>query len=190
MNGESGGVYLAKVVSSKLDEQGRIGVEIPSLGCSYQAWFASALAGKDRGLVFLPDTGDQVVVAFVNGVGNMPVVLGSLWSNVAKPPIDNADGNNDVKLIQTRSGHRIRLCDEAGKETIEIVDKTGKNRVRIDAANNRVSIDAPDGEIVLSGKKITLTAEQQLKVSSTQSTIDIAAKGNTTITGQIVDINP
>lgn len=188
--GETGGVFIATVVNSAVDEQGRIGIEIPSKGCSYQAYFASAMAGSDRGLVFLPDKGDQVVVAFVNGQPNMPVVIGSLWSNVAKPPVDNADGKNNVKLIRTRSGHQIRLTDEQGNEAIEISDSSGKNRVLIDAVNNHVSIEAPDGEISLCGKKITITAEQQLAVSSTNSTVNIEAKGNTTIKGQMIDLNP
>jgi phage baseplate assembly protein V len=158
VNGESGGVYIATVVSGKLDEQGRIGIEIPSKSSSYQAYFASAMAGKDRGLVFLPDKGDQVVVAFVNGQPGMPVVLGALWSNVAKPPIDNADGKNNVKLIRTRSGHQIRLTDEQGKEAIEVIDSTGKNKVVIDAANKKIEISC-DGDVSVHGKKITLDGD-------------------------------
>lgn len=156
--GETGGVFIATVVNSAVDEQGRIGIEIPSKGCSYQAYFASVMAGSDRGIVFLPDKGDQVVVAFVNGQPNMPVVIGSLWSNVAKPPIDNADGKNNVKLIRTRSGHQIRLTDEQGKEAIEISDSTGKNKVVIDAANKTMQVTC-DGDITVHGKKITLDGE-------------------------------
>ncbi|WP_255024651.1 phage baseplate assembly protein V [Cyanobium sp. La Preciosa 7G6] len=131
--------------SSKLDEQGRIGIKIPSKGSSYQAYFAAPMAGDGRGLVFLPDPGDQVVVAFINGQGNMPVVLGTLWSTKARPPTANTEGTNDLKLIQTRSGHQVRLSDKPGKESIEIIDSSGSCKVSFDTTTQTITVTARQG---------------------------------------------
>ena len=46
-----------------------------------------------------------------------------------------SDGKNNVRVIKSRSGHVIQLNDEDGKEKIEIVDKSGKNSIVIDTAN-------------------------------------------------------
>jgi uncharacterized protein involved in type VI secretion and phage assembly len=190
VSGELSGVFIATVKDVKLDEQGRIGIEIPSKNASYQARVASATAGKDRGMVFLPEKNDQVVVAFINGREAEPVVIGSLWSSVAKPPSADPDGNNDVKLIKTRSGHLIRLTDKQDEEKIEIIDRTEKLRFLLDSGNQCIAIDATDGKIVLSAKRIAIEAAQELELRSAESTVTIAAKGNTTISGQIVELNP
>jgi len=57
------------------------------------------MAGKDRGIFFLPEVDDEVLVAFENGDINQPYVIGSLWNGVDVPPETNSDGKNDVKLI-------------------------------------------------------------------------------------------
>ena len=193
MNRDKGGVYVAIVKDNKLDDQGRIAIAIEGFSDqagSYPARVMSFMAGDDRGALFLPEVGDQVLVAFVNGSPNEAVVIGSLWSSVDQPPASNADGNNDIKVLKTRSGHQIRLIDQADGERIEIVDKTGKNRILIDSKNNVVSIEAPDGDLVLRGKTISITAQNAMKIESTDATVDVKAKGNTTIKGQIVDLNP
>lgn len=192
MNSSLGGVYLAIVENNKLDERGRIEITIPhsDRAGSYPAHIASFMAGNQRGALFLPEIQDQVLVAFVNGVADAPVIIGSLWSQRDKPPETNADGENDVKLIKTRSGHQVRLVDRTGEESIEIIDKTGNNRIRISSKDNLVTIKAPDGGIVLDAKTISITSKNELRLQSTDSKVNIEAKGNTTIKGQIVDINP
>jgi len=165
VNRESGGVYLATVLSGKLDEQGRIGIEIPSKGSTYQAYFAAPMAGDGRGLVFLPDKGDQVVVAFINEQGTMPVVLGALWSTIARPPTANTEGTNDLKLIQTRSGHQVRLSDKQGAESIEIIDSSGSCKVTFNTKTETITVTARQG-VTVEGK-LTVKGESILKGKAT-----------------------
>ena len=157
MNGQLGGVYLAIVDSNKLDGEGRIGISIPhsDKAGSYPARLASLMAGDQRGVLFLPEKGDEVLVAFINGLPGAPVVVGSLWSRADKPPESNSDGKNDVKLIKTRGGNEIRLTDQSGGERIEITGKGGKTRIRLDIAKETIEITASGG-ITLKGSKITL----------------------------------
>lgn len=81
-------------------------------------------AGADRGFYFLPEIGDEVVVAFREGDPERPVVLGSIWNGVDQAPREEFWGGdvgpNDIKRIVTKSGHRIQLVDKEGKETISI----------------------------------------------------------------------
>ena len=159
MTGELGGVYLAIVDSNKLDERGRIGITIPhsERAGSYPAHIASFMAGDQRGALFLPEKDDQVLVAFVNGMADAPVIIGSLWSSVDKPPEANADGDNDVKVIKTRAGNQIRITDKSGEEKIEIAGKDGNTRVVLDIAKKSIEIttDETNGNIMVKGKKIT-----------------------------------
>ena len=78
---------------------------------------------------------DQVP-ALEHGDLRLPYVLGALWNGKDKPPAGNDDGANNLRQITSRSGHVIKLNDEDGKETIEIVDKSGANSIVIDTAED------------------------------------------------------
>lgn len=178
MNGQLGGVYLAIVDSNKLDAEGRIGIAIPhsDKAGSYPARVSSLMAGDQRGVLFLPEKGDEVLVAFVNGLPDVPVVIGGLWSRVDKPPESNSNGKNDVKLIRTRGGNEIRMTDQSGGERIEITGNGGKTRVTLDIANEKIEIIA-NGGITLKSSKITLDGDvdvtKKLVVgTSSKTTID------------------
>ena len=182
MNGDLGGVFIATIKESKLDGQGRIAIEIPSRGLSCLARMVAPMAGKDRGLVLLPDQGDQVVVAFVNGASAEPLVLGSLWSTTAKPPQTDSSGKNHVKIIKTGGGHSIRFVDEAGQEKIEIVD-SNKSSLVFDSANKTIEITASDG---VSIKSKTVTIDGDLHVtgkSNLDKAVEVGTGPKTTIDG-------
>src|SRR5687768_6151379 len=91
------------------------------------AWarIATLPRGKDRGTVWLPEVGDEVLVAFEKGDIDHPYVLGGLWNGVDVPPEKNEDGNNDTKMIKTRCGHQVKFFDKAGEEQIEIKTQGG-----------------------------------------------------------------
>lgn len=157
MNSGLGGVYLAIVESNKLDERGRIGITISysDRAGSYPAYITSFMAGNQHGALFLPEEKDQVLVAFVNGVPDAPVIIGSLWSQKGKPPESNADGKNDIKLIKTRAGNEIRITDKDGKEQIEIAGKEGTTRVALLIAKKTIEIMTVE-KVLVRAKKVTL----------------------------------
>ena len=81
-------------------------------------------AGSGRGFYFLPEVGDEVIVAFGDGDPERPAVVGSVWNGVDKAPTEDFWGgefkDNDCKRIVTKSGHRVQLVDKKGKETISL----------------------------------------------------------------------
>ncbi len=93
---------------------------------------------KNRGHVFIPETGDQVMVGFEYGDPNRPYVQGGMFHGR-----NGAGGkqNNNIKSIITRSGHMIEFNDTDNAESITITDKN-KNIVFIDTANNNIEISA------------------------------------------------
>ena len=65
------------------DRIGRVQVSLPHLSdqnLSHWARVATFMAGKGIGAYFIPDVGDEVLVAFDQGDINRPIVLGSLWN--------------------------------------------------------------------------------------------------------------
>jgi phage protein D/phage baseplate assembly protein gpV len=70
---------------------GRVKVKYPGLGDAIESGWARVVtphAGKDRGMFFIPQVDDEVVVAFEHGDTRRPIVIGSLYNGRDKPPED------------------------------------------------------------------------------------------------------
>ena len=160
------------------------------------ARIAAPMAGKERGMYFLPEVDDEVLVAFEHGDVRFPYILGALWNGQDLPPTTNDDGKNNLRVIKSRSGHIIRLNDEDGQEKIEIVDKSAKNSIVFDTANNTITIttdkditlSATQGTIKLEAQKIELTSSADTKIEAGAG-MDIKANATMNIKGATVNIN-
>lgn len=165
---------------------GRVKLEFPWRDAddqSYWARIATAMTGDGYGTYFLPEVEDEVLVGFENGDIHSPIVVGSLWSGNRKPPEDNADGNNDVRKIETRSGHVVEFDDNdqegavtietAAGHTVTLDDASGSEAVTIeDNGGNSVSMDSNAGEIAI---------EANTEISLSAPTIELSADGEITI---------
>ncbi|MES1164423.1 MAG: phage baseplate assembly protein V [Verrucomicrobiota bacterium] len=128
-------VYGAVVgVVSSIDDPenlGRVRVQFPWLKEDLESRWArlvSFMAGPDRGGVFRPEVGDEVLVLFEHGDLRFPYIIGGLWNGQdAMPSERGADGGNDIRLIKSRSGHTIILDDTSGSEKITVTDKGGNS---------------------------------------------------------------
>jgi uncharacterized protein involved in type VI secretion and phage assembly len=181
------------------DGLGRVKVRFPWLSASEESHWArvaTPMAGASRGMYFLPEVDDEVLVAFEQGDLRFPYVLGALWNGKDAPPADNDDGKNNVRIIRSRSGHVIKLNDEDGKETIEIIDKSEKNSIVIDTAKNTLTIttdkditlSAAQGTIKLDAQKVEIKSSADLKIEAGAG-LDVKASGTLNIKGATVNIN-
>lgn len=195
------------IVTNNRDEEGlgRIKVKFPWLSEENETDWAkvmSFMAGKERGGFFLPEVGDEVLLAFEHGDINYPYVIGALWNNEDNPPETNSDGKNNIRKIRSRSGHeivfnddntskqekieihtkgghKILLDDSAGQEKIEITDKTGSNKMTIDSVQNSISIES----------SMQLKIKAQVIEIEAGATMTIKAGAVLNIQGALVKIN-
>jgi type VI secretion system secreted protein VgrG len=121
-------------------------------------------AGDQKGIQFLPEIGDQVLVDFEGGDAECPYVIGALYHKDQKPNGDWASKDNDIKAIKTRSGHTFVFDDTEGQESITIEDKKG-NKIFMDTASGDVSINAPNS-ITLNSANITIAASNNLEITA------------------------
>lgn len=172
------GLQLGVVRGFKQDEEAkehRVQVALPSLATSDGAIWARVAtpdAGPERGYLFWPSEGDEVVVGFVNADPRQAVILGSTFSSVNAPPplvgpptADNFrkaittatgltlafDDERPAVLVQTKNNNKIELDDEA--ESIVVSDQHG----------NTITMSA-DGIAITSAGKLELTAKQDVLV--------------------------
>ena len=114
--------------------------------------------------MFVPEVGDEVLVAFVHGDMRFPVVLGGLYNGVDKPPTDRT-ASRDQKMIRTKHGHQVVLDDSPGKEAIRITTAGGHELILDDAGGtvavtgNGVKITLDDsGTVTVQGANVTVEA--------------------------------
>ena len=198
--GRIAGVVVGLVTNNQdPEEMGRVKVRFPWLSDSdegHWARIAVPMAGNLRGFYFLPEVDDEVLVAFEQGDARFPYVVGALWNGKDAPPEKNDDGQNNVRAIKSRSGHVIRLTDKDGDEKIEIIDKTGSNRIVFDTKNNAITIAADkditlaaeNGSIKLKAQKIEIASTAETKISAGAG-MNVEASANMTIKGATVNIN-
>lgn len=155
------------------EDMGRIRVWFPGMhdeAVSFWARIRASQAGDSRGNFIRPEMGDEVLVMFERGSMNQPFVVGCLWNGEdAIPGPGNADGANDHKWLQTRSGHQLVFNDNEGGGFIEIHDGTQRLHTRIDVPAEWITTRADTGFIHLRAPKGTIRLEcQDLNVSTTE----------------------
>ncbi len=193
------GVAIALVTDNHDPEGlGRVKIKYPWLGDSDESNWArvvSPMAGNGRGLFMIPEIDDEVLVAFEQGSMNVPYILGGLWNGKDKPPETNSDGKNNHRTIKSRSGHTIRLNDTDGSEKIEIVDKTGENRIVIGSSDNTMTIEAKGditikagGKLSLSGNGVEVQSQAGVTVQGSQN-IDVNASAQLNLKGSLINLN-
>lgn len=168
VSGQMPGLVEAIVVDN-VDEAklGRVKVKFPTLpgppngGAdampeSYWARLVMPMAGRERGWMTIPEIGDEVLVSFMHGDFNHAIVLGSLFNGIDTPPYANEDGDNNLRVFQSRSGHRVTFDDTSGEERIELISHNEEIRVIWDSAEKVLS--------VYSGKDIILEAKETISM--------------------------
>ena len=131
-----------------------IRVQTPNAG-------VSGAVPKNRGWVFVPEVGDQVMVSYEHGNPDRPYVTGSVFHSGSDK---GGDKDNKVKSIITRSGNAIVFDDETG--SIVITDQTGKQLIMLDGT---------DAITVMAKKSITLTNEAESVIVMDDKSIGLQA---------------
>ena len=203
------GLVIALVTNSQdPDGLGRVKVKFPWLSEQDESPWARVvmpMAGADRGVFFLPEVDDEVLVGFEHGLVEFPYILGALWNGKDKPPEANSDGKNNLRTIKSRSGHIIRLDDTQDAEKIEIIAKGAKSTITIDAKENTIAIqsdhdltlESTNGALKFTGKSVEITStSDDVNITSkaamqieSQANMDLKAGPQLNIKGEMVNIN-
>lgn len=175
---------------------GRVRVQYPTLSDdneSQWARIATLMAGGERGSWFIPEVGDEALVAFERGDPNHPYVVGFLWNGKDKPP--NSDIDTKVRRLKTVSGHTLEFDDRAGKERVylqtqgenllELNDRPGEEGITIKTkGGQKIELrDTPTGSINVetkSGQKVSIDdASQTITLKTTLHSVTMDATGVT-----------
>ncbi|MCG8739891.1 hypothetical protein G1K66_11950 [Tenacibaculum finnmarkense] len=134
---------------------------------------------QNRGHVFVPEVGDQVMVGFRYNDPNRPFVMGSMYHG------NNGAGGqnqNNVKSIITKSGHTLEFNDTNRQESITIKDKKG-NHLIIDTAGETITINALKNITINAGENISINAGQNININAGQSIDGRAGRNISSVAG-------
>jgi uncharacterized protein involved in type VI secretion and phage assembly len=141
----------------------RIKVEFPWMQPpqpSNWAPIATLMSGGKRGMYYMPENGDEVLIAFDHGKFDHPYVVGFLWNGVDQPPADD----QHLRVIRSVNGHEIAIFDPpvaAGdKGYVRVKDAHGNS---VELANGQITI-AGIGMIQINAPSVTINGRLVLPV--------------------------
>lgn len=195
------------------DGLGRVRVTLPWLAEEYTSGWARVVqagAGAGRGMLWLPEVGDEVLVGFEHGELDAPYVLGGLFNGVDRPPalaaepVDGNSGEIAARALVGRTGHRLELIESGtGANEVRLATGDGAQRLVLDAKGTAVTlhgdgtveisgvrgvtVDAGTGVLEFKGGTVTVTATGSLELSG--AAVKVASSGPAEFTGSIVKIN-
>lgn len=166
----------------------------------------ASYGGDGFGNYWLPEIGSEVLVGFIHGNMNMPVVLGCLWNGKDKLPKEAPNEKNEIKTVITKGGHKITFLETEGKEKftvatpkeleISLDDENETVLVQDKEKENSIRLDCKNGVIKLSAKKeisLTIGTKEVMNVGSdavklTCGTIELDAQQTLKLTGQSTNV--
>ncbi len=202
------GLHYGEVCQNKDDEQklNRVKVKFAWLDTpndqTHWAQLLTPMEGSKFGWYNVPEVGDIVLVAFIQGDISQPVIVGGVWSTKDTSPEPNEDGKNNFRGYRSRSGSRL-IFDDSAKTKIVIADSGGTCSIGIGnfakegagpntcavfkppmSGDTGISIASTEGSLEITCKdgKLSLTASDSVKVN-VGTTIAITAGSDMSVDG-------
>ncbi len=164
--------------------------------------------GSEWGSYFLPEIGDQVLVAFDQGLIDRPYIVGCIAKDTSKFLRKAADTTNMHKRITTKHGNTIlfedapagegandsieiftanedhRITLDNGKKKIIIQDKDKNGSIEMNTATGNISINAAHKLSIRVGETISIDMNGESgKITISSNTINASATGNVKLEG-------
>lgn len=147
----------------------------------------------DRGVYFIPQVDDEVLVTFNHGDIREPYITGVVWNAQDRPPASGLTDPVSKRILCTRAGHEIEFDDAAQSLTItgsaQHKVMIGPSTVEISTKNNTANLTIDkDGNISLHAEKdIVLDASKNIVIQG--NSVEIRSTANVTINGgQLCDL--
>jgi uncharacterized protein involved in type VI secretion and phage assembly len=172
------------------DSEGRVRVRFPWLDdATVSEWcrVCQLYAGNQYGSFFVPEVGDEVLIAFGHGDMAEPIVLGGLYNGQDKPPSART-AQQDQKLIRTKGEHQILLDDSAQSKMVEVTT-AGGHVLTLDDQNKKITLASKSGHTVElddQGKKVTVKSMAGHQIVMDDSAMSLKITG---VIGQTIEMD-
>ena len=173
---------VAKVTDDP-EQEGRVKLTYPWFdgGREVSDWcrVSQLYAGNGYGSCFVPEEGDEVLVAFIHGDMRFPVVLGGLYNGEDKPPTARTS-SSDQKMIRTKAGHQLTMDDSSQSQAIRIVT----------AGGHELILDDQSGSIAVTGNGVSITLKDDGSISVQASKVTVQATNKVDVQAGQISLGP
>jgi len=166
---------------AEVDEEGRYHVQMP-FDCQTRddgkasCWvrMSQVFSGENEGMHFPLHKGARVLMTFIGGDPDRPVITGSL-PNSAQPSVVNAQ-NQTCSVIRTASGNRIELEDKEDCQRIKLSSPHMNTYMHLGAPNHAgdgwvVVTNGLERKEILGGQQLTIKANPNGHAAGNQGTV-------------------
>jgi phage protein D len=184
------GSLVVGIVTNNGDQEhlGRVKVTFPTLSEQDESNWARVVSpggGPARGMQWLPEVDDEVLVGFELDDHTRPVVLGGLWNRTDKPP--QADvcvaGAVQARVLASRRDSRLSLVDDP-TPAVDLTLGGGSCSLHLESAESSLE---GDRKLVVTATQVEVRATQKLSLGAAQ--IDITASGVLALSGKPIKLN-
>ena len=138
-------------------------------------------AGDNKGMYFIPELEEEVLIGFENGDPDRPFVMGSLYHGKNMPE-DFKESKNLIKAIRTQSNNEIQLYDEQGKESILIFNRDNQNEIILTLDEGGKIRIKTDNLLEMVAKDITMSASNDFDITvGNNMTIEVGKNLDVTV---------
>ena len=137
--------------------------------------------GSDRGMLFIPEKDDQVLISYEANHVDFPVVVGSLYHKT--PSTNYWFDQNLQKIIRTKGGNKLVFKDKPGEQEIFITNSNKKGtNLHISFKGDGTITLHTEGLIQLQAKDIKMTAKENIEMNAKNMKITVQKDINVTST--------
>ncbi|MCE7991889.1 MAG: type VI secretion system tip protein VgrG [Roseivirga sp.] len=193
------------------DSEERILIKVPAIDAEDEGIWARVArpdAGDSRGIFFMPEIDDEVVIGYLNDDPRNPIVLGMLHSSAKPAPITANDDNHEKGIVtrdelkvlfndelksmelSTPNGNKILLSDDEG--AINIEDENGNklmmnsDGITIESAKDLIL--KASGDVTVEGTNIGIAANAEFKAEGSAGA-ELSTGAIAVLKGSLVQIN-
>lgn len=185
-----GGLQNGTVKKIDKDPEGetRVLIDIPIIdeaGDGIWARLSNFYSTSGKGVFFIPEIGDEVVVGFLNKDPRFPIILGSLYSSKIKSPYQ-PDEENSIKAILTKNDLKLEFND---KDKIITVETPGGNKAIFSDKDKSILIQDENGnKLEMNSSGITIESPKEINIKAT-SNVNAESNANITIKTSAGDVS-
>ena len=183
IDAESDGEY------AELDEHGRYRVKFPfdrrgraGGKSSYWLRMMQPYAGKGEGMHFPLRKNTRVLLSFIGGDPDRPVIAGAISDSGDQSSVVNAE-NQTNKIIQSAAGNRIEIEDKQGSNRIKLESPTHNTYLHLGAANHSgagivMLTSGIERREINGGQRVTIAVNSVFNPNSAYAIGDIVKSGD------------
>jgi hypothetical protein len=169
------------------------------------------VATQQIGFVNILHTGDLVLVSFIGGNINSPIIVGRLYNEIDRPPTSEQEeivykppytkdtSLRRLNIVLPEGTVNVEFHDDmirviVGKSSITATD-TGEIQIKSEGLQQKISIIA-DGDVSIEAQNISIKSRMETKIESgtgmaikSDALANIESTGPMTLKGAIININ-